>query len=193
MYCTADYCQRRPFSIVFATLIKQSAHKARFATAYIRRENTHNSEIEMEHLFHILCFKDSNLSQRVGIFRVQPGILEVGLVKNTREFGELQQIRECCHYIRVPEDACVTKPRVFFNELAAMVFQAPANLPVLYPVRSLEKVLYVRSVCPETVGESLRLGVPNSVAPKFYCQFLDNAFFHENLSGDIIGCHPVNL
>jgi hypothetical protein len=27
--------------------------------------------------------------KRVGIFRVQPGILEVGLVKNTRELGEL--------------------------------------------------------------------------------------------------------
>ncbi len=77
------------FSIVFATLIKQSAHKARFSTAYIRRENTHNSEVEMGHLFHILCFKDSNLLQRVGIFRVQPGIFEVGLFKNTREFGEL--------------------------------------------------------------------------------------------------------
>ena len=52
-------------------------------------KNTHNSEIEMEHLFHILYSKDGKLLQRVGIFRVQPGILEVGLVKNTREFGEL--------------------------------------------------------------------------------------------------------
>ena len=43
----------------------------------------------MEHLFHILYSKDSELLQRVGIFRVQPGILEVGLVKNTRELGEL--------------------------------------------------------------------------------------------------------
>ncbi len=52
-------------------------------------KNTHYSEIEMEPLFHILYFKDSNLLQRVGIFRVQPGILEVGLVENTRELGEL--------------------------------------------------------------------------------------------------------
>ena len=51
--------------------------------------NTHNFEIEMEHLFHILHFRYSRLLQRVGIFRVQPGILEVGLVKNTRELGEL--------------------------------------------------------------------------------------------------------
>ncbi len=56
---------------------------------YLFRKTTHNPEIEMEHLFHILCSKDSKLLQRVGIFRVQPGILEVGLVKNTREFGEL--------------------------------------------------------------------------------------------------------
>ena len=52
-------------------------------------KNTHHSEIEMEHLFHILYSKDSKLLQRVGIFRVQPGILEVGLVENTRELGEL--------------------------------------------------------------------------------------------------------
>jgi len=43
----------------------------------------------MEHLFHILHSRYSRLLQRVGIFRVQPGILEVGLVKNTRELGEL--------------------------------------------------------------------------------------------------------
>ncbi len=92
----------------------------------------------------------------------------------------------------MPENACVAKPRVFFDELVAMIFQAPANLPVLYPVRSLEKVLYVCSVRPETVGEGLRLGVQNGIAPKFYSQFLDNAFFHEDLSGGIVGCHPVN-
>ncbi len=34
----------------------------------------------MEHLFHILYSKDGKLLQRVGIFRVQPGILEVGFV-----------------------------------------------------------------------------------------------------------------
>ncbi len=51
-------------------------------------KGTHNSEIEMEHLFHILYSKDSKLLQRVGI-QVQPGILEVCLVENTRELGEL--------------------------------------------------------------------------------------------------------
>jgi hypothetical protein len=53
------------------------------------RENTHYSEIEMEHLFHILYSKDNNLLHGIGIFQVQPGILEVGLVENTRELGEL--------------------------------------------------------------------------------------------------------
>ncbi len=52
-------------------------------------KNTHYSDIGMEHLFHILYSKDSKLLQRIGIFRVQPGILEVGLVENTRELGEL--------------------------------------------------------------------------------------------------------
>ena len=75
----------------------------------------------MEHLFHILYSKDSKLLQRVGIFRVQPGILEVGLVENTRELGELKQIRKCCHYIRMPENAGVAKLRVFFDELSAVV------------------------------------------------------------------------
>ena len=43
----------------------------------------------MENLFHILYLKDNNLLHGIGIFRVQPGILDVGLVKNTRELGEL--------------------------------------------------------------------------------------------------------
>ncbi len=93
----------------------------------------------------------------------------------------------------MPENAGVANLRVFFDELAAMVFQTPANLPVLYPVGSLEKVLYVRGVDPEAVREGLRLGVPDGVAPKLYSQFLDNAFFYKNLSGGIAGCHPVNL
>jgi hypothetical protein len=55
------------------------------------RKNTHYYEIEAEHLFHIFFIqKDDNLLHGVGIFRVQPGVLEVGLVKNTRELGELQ-------------------------------------------------------------------------------------------------------
>ena len=56
---------------------------------HLFEKNTHNFEIEMEHLFHILYSKDSKLLQRVGIFRVQPGILEVCPVENTRELGEL--------------------------------------------------------------------------------------------------------
>ncbi len=93
----------------------------------------------------------------------------------------------------MPKNAGVANLRIFFDELAAMVLQTPANLPVLYPVRSLEKVLYVCGVGPEAVRESLRLGVPDGIAPKFYSQFLDNAFFHKNLSDGIVGCHPVSF
>jgi hypothetical protein len=93
----------------------------------------------------------------------------------------------------MPKNAGVANLREFFDELAAMVLQAPANLPVLYLVGSLEKVLYIRGVGPEAVREGFRLVVPDGIAPKFYSQFLDNAFFHENLSGGIVGCHPVNL
>jgi hypothetical protein len=93
----------------------------------------------------------------------------------------------------MPEDAGIAKPRVFFDESAAMVFQAPANLPVLYPVRPFEKVLYVRGVGSESLREDLRLSIPDGIAPKFYGQFFDDAFFHENLPGGIVGCHPVNL
>ncbi len=56
---------------------------------HLFRKNTCYSELGMEHLFHILYSKDSSLLQCEGIFRVQPGILEVGLVENTRELGEL--------------------------------------------------------------------------------------------------------
>jgi hypothetical protein len=93
----------------------------------------------------------------------------------------------------MPEDAGVANFRVFFDELAAVVFQAPANLPVLYPVGSLEEVPYIGGVSPEAVREGLRLGVPDGIAPKFYSQFLNDSLFHENLSGSIAGCHPVNL
>jgi len=74
-----------------------------------------------------------------------------------------------------------------------VVFQAPANLPVLYPVGPFEEILYVGSMGPEAVREGLCLGVPDGITPKFYCQFLDDSFFHENLSGSIVGCHPVNF
>jgi hypothetical protein len=56
---------------------------------HLFEKNPHNLGIEMEHLFHILYSRNSKLLQRVGIFRVQPGILEIGLVKNTRELGKL--------------------------------------------------------------------------------------------------------
>ena len=93
----------------------------------------------------------------------------------------------------MPENAGVANLCLFFDELAAVVFQTPANLPVLYSVGPLKEVLYVGGVGPEAVREGLRLDVPDGIAPKFYGQFLDNAFFHENLSGGIVGCHPVNL
>ena len=93
----------------------------------------------------------------------------------------------------MPENAGVANFRVFFDKLATVVFQAPANLPVLYPMGSLEKVLYIRGVGPEAVSEGLCLGIPDGIAPKFYSQFLDDSFFHEDLSSCIVGCHPVNL
>jgi hypothetical protein len=93
----------------------------------------------------------------------------------------------------MPENAGVANLRVFFDELTAVVLQTPANLPVLYPVGSLEKVLYICGVGSEAVREGFRLVVPDGIAPIFYSQFLDNAFFHENLSGGVVGCHPVNL
>ncbi len=93
----------------------------------------------------------------------------------------------------MPENAGVANFRVFFDKLVTVVFQTPANLPVLYPVGSFEKILYIRGLGPEAVCEGLRLVVPDGIAPKFYCQFFDNAFFHENLSGGIVGCHPVNF
>ena len=93
----------------------------------------------------------------------------------------------------MPEDAGVANFRVFFNKLATVVFQAPADLPVLYPVGPFEEVPYVGGVGPEAVSEGLCLGIPDGIAPKFYGQFLNDSLFHENLSGSIAGCHPVNL
>jgi hypothetical protein len=93
----------------------------------------------------------------------------------------------------MPEDAGVANLRVLFDELAAVVLQTPANLPVLYPVGSLEKILYIRGVSPEAVCEGFCLGVPDGITPEFNGQFLDYAFLHKNLSGGIVGCHPVNL
>ncbi len=88
MYCTAGYCQRRHFKSSFCSHNVERVSYTCFNGVYSGK-NTHHSEIEMEHLFYILHSKDSKLLQHVGIFRVQPGILEVGLVQNTRELGEL--------------------------------------------------------------------------------------------------------
>ncbi len=67
----------------------------------------------------------------------------------------------------MPENAGVSNFRVFFDELAAVVLQTPANLPVLYPVGSLEKVLNVRGMGPEGGLEGLRLGVLDRIVPEF--------------------------
>ncbi len=93
----------------------------------------------------------------------------------------------------MPKNAGVANLREFFDELAAMVLQTPANLPVLYPVGSLEKVLDVRGVSPEVGLEFLRLGVLDGIVPEFNSQFLDYAFLHKNLSGGIVGRHLVNF
>ncbi len=80
-----------------------------------------------------------------------------------------------------------------FDELAAVVFQRPANLPMSYPVGSLEEVLDERGMSPEGGLESVRLGVLDRIVPEFNGQFLDYAFFHKKLSGGIVRCHPVNF
>jgi hypothetical protein len=41
-------------------------------------------------LFVSFHLNTNTLLHGVGIFRVQPGVVEVGLVENTRELGELQ-------------------------------------------------------------------------------------------------------
>ena len=66
----------------------------------------------------------------------------------------------------MPKNAGVANLREFFDELAAMVLHAPANLPVLYPVGSLEKIHNVRGMGPEARLEGLGLGVLNSVVPE---------------------------
>jgi hypothetical protein len=93
----------------------------------------------------------------------------------------------------MPKNAGVANLRAFFDKLAAVVLQTPANLSVLYPVGSLEKVLNIRGMGPEGGLEFLRLGVLDGVVPEFNSQLLDYAFLHENLSGGIGGSHPVNL
>jgi hypothetical protein len=66
----------------------------------------------------------------------------------------------------MPEYVGIANSRVFFDELAAMVFQAPADLSVLYPVGSPEKILDVRGMGPEGGLEGLRLGVLDRIEPE---------------------------
>ncbi len=86
----------------------------------------------------------------------------------------------------MPEHIGVTNFRVFFDELAAVVFQASVDLSVSYPVGSLEKILDVCSMGLEGGLEGLRLGVLNGIEPELNGQFLDYALLHENLSGGIV-------
>jgi hypothetical protein len=86
----------------------------------------------------------------------------------------------------MPEHACVTNFRVFFDELAAVVFQTPVDLSVSYSVGSLEKTLDVCGMGLEGGLEGLHLGVLNGIEPELNGQFLDFAFLHENLSGSIV-------
>jgi hypothetical protein len=37
---------------------------------------------------------DDNILHGIGIFRIHPDVVEVGLVENTGKLGELQQIRK---------------------------------------------------------------------------------------------------
>jgi hypothetical protein len=87
------YCWLLPattFSIVFAALIKQSVYNSRFSLTYMFDEKILIvSKQRWNIYFTSYILKIIIFLQRVRIFRVQPGILEVGLVKNTREFGEL--------------------------------------------------------------------------------------------------------
>ncbi len=86
----------------------------------------------------------------------------------------------------MPEHVGVTNFRVLFDELAAVIFQASVDLSVSYPVGSLEKSLNVCGMGLEGGLEGLRLGVLNGIEPELDGQFLDYAFFHENLSGGIV-------
>jgi hypothetical protein len=66
----------------------------------------------------------------------------------------------------MPEYIGIANFRVFFDELAAVVFQAPADLSVLYPVGSLEKILDVCGMDSEGSLEGLRLGVLDRIEPE---------------------------
>jgi hypothetical protein len=66
----------------------------------------------------------------------------------------------------MPEHVGITNFRVFFDKLAAVVFQASVDLLVSYPVGSLEKTLDVRGMGLEGGLEGLRLGVLNGIEPE---------------------------
>ncbi len=82
-----------------------------------------------------------------------------------------------------------------------VIFLIPLNQPVLGIVLRLPRVLGGRRlrVRREQVLHckfawvSTSMGVLNGIEPEFNGQFLDYAFLHENLSGGIVRCHPVNL
>ena len=59
----------------------------------------------------------------------------------------------------MPEYVGIANFRVFFDELAAVVFQTPADLSVSYPVGSPEKILDVCGMGPEGGLEGLHLGI----------------------------------
>ncbi len=67
----------------------------------------------------------------------------------------------------MPEYVGIANFRVFFDELVAVVFQTPADLSVLYPLGSLEKILDVRGMGPEGGLKGLRLGVVDRIEPEF--------------------------
>ncbi len=67
----------------------------------------------------------------------------------------------------MPEDAGITTFRVFFDELAAVVFQASVNLSVSNPVRSPDEVLYVSGVGPGGSLECLSLVGLDMIGPEF--------------------------
>ncbi len=66
----------------------------------------------------------------------------------------------------MPEYVGIANFRIFFDELAAVVFQTPADLSVSYPVGSPEKILDVRGMGPEGGLEGLRLCILDSIEPE---------------------------
>ncbi len=59
----------------------------------------------------------------------------------------------------MPEYVGIANFRVFFDGLAAVIFQTPADLSVSYPVGSPEKILDISGMGPEGGLKGLRLGI----------------------------------